>query len=29
VGGMAWIDLAQNSDQWMALANTKINIRVP
>jgi hypothetical protein len=26
---MDWIDLAQNMDQWMALVNTVMNIRVP
>jgi hypothetical protein len=26
---MDWIDLAQNKDQWMALVNTVINLRVP
>jgi hypothetical protein len=27
--GMDWIDLAQNMDQWKALANTVMNLRVP
>jgi hypothetical protein len=27
--GMAWIDLAQGRDQWRALANTVMNLRVP
>jgi hypothetical protein len=29
MGGMDWIDVAQNRDQWRALVNTLINIRVP
>jgi hypothetical protein len=28
-GGMDWIDLAQDTDQWMALVNTAMNLRVP
>jgi hypothetical protein len=27
--GMDWIDLAQNRDQWKALLNTVMNLRVP
>jgi hypothetical protein len=27
--GMDWIDLAQDRDQWMALVNTVMNLRVP
>jgi hypothetical protein len=27
--GMNWIDLAQVSDQWRALVNTAMNLRVP
>jgi hypothetical protein len=26
---MDWIDLAQNRDQWRALVNTGMNLRVP
>jgi hypothetical protein len=27
--GMDWIDLAQDRDQWRALFNTVMNLRVP
>jgi hypothetical protein len=29
LGGMDWIDLAQNKDQRRALVNTVMNLRVP
>jgi hypothetical protein len=28
-GGMDWIDLAQDTDQWRALVSTVMNLRVP
>jgi hypothetical protein len=27
--GMDWINLAQNGDQWRALVNTEMSLRVP
>jgi hypothetical protein len=27
--GMDWIDLAQDREQWRALVNTMMNLRVP
>jgi hypothetical protein len=29
MGGMDWIDLAQNRGQWRALVNMVMNLRVP
>jgi hypothetical protein len=28
-GGMDWINLAEDRDQWRVLANTVMNLRVP
>jgi hypothetical protein len=28
-GGMYWIDLAQDRDQWRALVNTAMELQVP
>jgi hypothetical protein len=27
--GVDWIDMAENRDQWRALVNTVLNLRVP
>jgi hypothetical protein len=27
--GVDWIDLAEDRDQWMALVNTVMNLRIP
>jgi hypothetical protein len=29
IDGMDWIDLAQERDQWRALVNTVVNLRIP
>jgi hypothetical protein len=29
MGGVDWIDLAQDRDQWNALVNMVMNLRVP
>jgi hypothetical protein len=28
-GGMGWIDMAEDRDQWRALVNTVMNLEVP
>ena len=29
MGGIDWIDLAQDRDRWRVLVNTVMNLRVP
>jgi hypothetical protein len=29
IAGVDWIDMAQDRDQWKALVNTVLNLRVP
>jgi hypothetical protein len=29
MGGMDWIDMAQDSDRWRALVSSVMNLRVP
>jgi hypothetical protein len=29
MGGMDWIDLAQDRDRWQALVNVVMNLQVP
>jgi hypothetical protein len=29
MGGVDWIDLAQDRDRWQALVNTAMNLQVP
>jgi hypothetical protein len=29
MGGMDWIDMAQDRDRWQALVNAVMNLRIP
>ena len=29
MGGMGWINLAENRDRWLALVNTVMSVRAP
>jgi hypothetical protein len=29
MGGINWIDLAQDMDEWRAFVNTVMNLRIP
>jgi hypothetical protein len=29
MGGMEWIDVAQDTDRWQAIVNVAMNLRIP